>query len=528
MFHTEVVLAGRFQLEDRIAVGGMGEVWRAVDLTVGLPVAVKLLSTEYARAPEALARFRAEARHASSVSHPGIAQVYYYDDGNPPVPPCLVMELVEGPSLAWVLAAGPLAPARTMDVIGQAAAALDAAHEAGLLHRDIKPPNLLLDQGGRVKVIDFGIAHAAGSAPLTRTGTLVGTADYLAPERAAGAAASPASDLYSLGVVAYECLTGSPPFSGSPLEIAAAHRNRPMPPLPPDVPSGVAALVTKLTAKDPRGRPSSADQVSWWAFQLRDSLLEGQGIRPRSWPAGPVHPDDTGPGYQPGTSLAHLADNGYPILPGPLGPPTLEGDGYPIPPGPLGPPTLEGDGYPIPLGPPTLAGAGPGALVGVGPVLPVGRRMSGPRPAPRPRPYQRGGRYGGYRAWPRWKMALAVAATVAVGLIAALAMSVFRSAPPQKSATPGGGSTPHVAALSVRVHAGALVGRPAGSVVRQLRRLGLRPRLVRTVTSRQAAGHVVSVQPSGQVPIGSTVIVTAAVRPAPQGTGGSGGGGGDN
>jgi eukaryotic-like serine/threonine-protein kinase len=515
MFHTEVVLAGRFQLEDRIAVGGMGEVWRAVDLIVGLPVAVKLLSAEYARAPEALARFRAEARHASSVSHPGIAQVYYYHDGNPPVPPCLVMELVEGPSLARVLAAGPLAPARTMDVIGQAAAALDAAHEAGLLHRDIKPPNLLLDQGGRVKVIDFGIAHAVGSAPLTRTGTLVGTADYLAPERAAGAAASPASDLYSLGVVAYECLTGSPPFSGSPLEIAAAHRNRPLPPLPRDVPAGVAALVTKLTAKDPRARPSSADQVSWWAFQLRDSMLEGQGIQPRSWPAGPVHPEDAWPGYQPGTSLADQADNGYPAAPGPLGPPTLAGNEYPIPPGPLRPPSL--------------AGAGAGSLVGVGPVLPVGRRLSGPRPAPRPRPYQRGGRYGGYRARPRWKMVLAVAAAVAVGLIAALAMSVFRSAPPQKSATPAG-STPHAAARSVQVHAGALVGRTAGSVVRQLRRLGLRPRLERTVTSQQAAGRVVSVRPGGLVPIGSTVTVTAAVNPAPSppgSGGGRGGGGGD-
>ena len=127
------------------------------------------------------------------MSHPGIAQIYHYDDGDPPVPPCLVMELVEGPSLARVLADGPLAPAQTMDVIGQAAAALDAAHEAGLLHRDIKPSNLLLGQGGQVKIIDFGIAYSAGPAPLTRTGAVVGTPAYLAPERAAGASATPAS-----------------------------------------------------------------------------------------------------------------------------------------------------------------------------------------------------------------------------------------------------------------------------------------------------------------------------------------------
>ena len=115
---------------------------------------------------------------------------------------------------------------------------------------------------------------------------------------------------------------GSPPFTGAPLDIAAAPRHRPLPPLPRDVPAGVATLVTKLTAKDPRARPSSADQVSWWAFQLRDTLLDGPGAQPRSWPAGPVHRDDTGPGYQSGTSLAYLADDGYPTPVGPMEPST--------------------------------------------------------------------------------------------------------------------------------------------------------------------------------------------------------------
>ena len=269
MFHTEADLAGRFRLESRIAAGGVGEVWQAVDLVVDLPVAVKMLRAGYAWQPETLARFRAEAQHAGSVSHPGIAQIYHYDDGDPPVPPYLVMELVRGPSLARVLARGPLAPARAMDVIGQVAAALDAAHQAGLVHRDVKPSNLLVGPGGQMKIIDFGIAHAAGSAPLTRTGALVGTPDYLAPELAAGASATPASDLYSLGVVAYECLVGLPPFSGQALEVAVAHRDRPLPPLPANVPMGVAALVNRLTAKDPRARPAGPRGSSSGGFGPR-------------------------------------------------------------------------------------------------------------------------------------------------------------------------------------------------------------------------------------------------------------------
>ena len=145
------------------------------------------------------------ARMALAKSHPGIAQVYDYGEADPPF---LVLELVDGPSLAGLLADGPLDPARVMDVVAQAAG-LDAAHRAGLVHGDIKPANLLAGRDGLVKITDFGIAHAAWSAPLTRTGTLIGTPAYLAPERVAGAAATPAGDLYSLGVVAYECLTGA-------------------------------------------------------------------------------------------------------------------------------------------------------------------------------------------------------------------------------------------------------------------------------------------------------------------------------
>src|SRR6266536_2494155 len=252
------MLAGRYRLERQIAAGAVGQVWRATDLVLARPVAVKLLRAEYAQHPETLARFRAEAQLAGSLSHPGIARVYDYGDAAWPGSPYLVMELVDGPSLATVLAGGPLDTAQVMDVVAQAAAGLGAAHAAGLVHRDIKPANLLLGPGGQVKITDFGIAHAAGSAPLTQAGTLVGTPAYLAPERAAGAPATPASDLYSLGVVAYECLAGAVPFSGPALEVAAAHRYRPLPPLPAGVPPGAAALVAELTAKDPAARPASA------------------------------------------------------------------------------------------------------------------------------------------------------------------------------------------------------------------------------------------------------------------------------
>jgi eukaryotic-like serine/threonine-protein kinase len=273
--HTSLVLAGRYRLDGRIAAGGVGEVWRAADLVLGRPVAVKLLRPGFAQHPETLARFEAEARHAASVVHPGIAQVYDYGEAGTAESPYLVLELVDGPSLAGVLAAGPLDPGRTMDVLGQAADGLAAAHAAGLVHRDIKPANLLVGPGGQVKITDFGIAYAAGSAPITRTGMLVGTPAYLAPERAAGSPATPASDLYSLGIVGYECLTGRAPFSGIPLEVAAAHQHRALPPLPPDVPARVAGLIGQLTAKDPRARPGSAGEVARRAGQLRDALAGG-------------------------------------------------------------------------------------------------------------------------------------------------------------------------------------------------------------------------------------------------------------
>jgi eukaryotic-like serine/threonine-protein kinase len=262
------LLAGRYRLEELVAVGGAGTVWRAMDLVLERMVAVKLPRPEVTDSPLAAASFLAEARSASRLSHPAIAQVYDYGGAGPPDIPFLVMELVDGPSLSEVLVAGPLGPDRTMDLVAQVAAGLHAAHSGGVVHRDIKPANLLTSRHGQVKITDFGIASAIGSAPVPAAGNVIGTPAYLAPERAAGESATPASDLYSLGVVAYECLTGTRPFSGPASEVSAAHLQQPFPPLPASMPADVALLVAELTARDPSRRPRSAREVATRAATL--------------------------------------------------------------------------------------------------------------------------------------------------------------------------------------------------------------------------------------------------------------------
>ena len=289
MVHTATLLAGRYVLDEPIGAGGYCEVWRATDAVLTRQVAVKLLHAGYASHGEALARFKAEARHAGALSHENIARVYDYGepaDGQS----YLVMELVDGPSLADVLARGPLGARPTMDTVAQVAAGLQAAHTAGLIHRDIKPANILFTSGGSVRITDFGIAHAVGSTPVTSTGMVMGTPGYIAPERVSGAQAGTASDLYALGIVAYECLAGSQPFAGGALDVAIAHRDRPLPPLPVSVPAEVAAFVMTLTAKDPACRPASAGEAADQAGRLRDDLLSpGYSARavPSVVPGGP-------------------------------------------------------------------------------------------------------------------------------------------------------------------------------------------------------------------------------------------------
>ena len=208
---TDYLLAGRYRLTGRIAAGGMGEVWRGEDELLNRPVAVKLLPTGRAGDEAFLARFRAEARYAASLSHPGIARVYDYGESAEFGGAYLIMELVNGEPLSAILARAGGFPDATLDIIGQAARALDTAHQADIVHRDIKPGNLLVAAGGTTKITDFGIAtavRAAQASHLTETGMVMGTAMYVSPEQATGAPVTASSDIYSLGVVAYECLAG--------------------------------------------------------------------------------------------------------------------------------------------------------------------------------------------------------------------------------------------------------------------------------------------------------------------------------
>jgi eukaryotic-like serine/threonine-protein kinase len=260
-------LAGRYRLCRWLADGGMGQVWQAVDELLARPVAVKLLHDQYAEDPEFVGRLRAEARHAASVSHPGITRVFDYgetrtSDGAAPTA-FLVMELVEGEPLSALLAhEGRLGLGPSLDIVGQAAVALGAAHRAGLVHRDVKPGNLLVRADGVVKVTDFGVASPTGEEARDHGDAMLGTAGYLSPEQAAGRPVTPASDVYALGVVAYECLAGRPPFTGDhPLAVALAHLMKAPPPLPDDVPLAVGTLVGQAMAKEQRRRPTDA-----WAF----------------------------------------------------------------------------------------------------------------------------------------------------------------------------------------------------------------------------------------------------------------------
>ncbi|MDQ0680755.1 hypothetical protein QFZ30_004137 [Arthrobacter pascens] len=271
---TGITLGGRFQLTTRIAIGGMGEVWKAKDLILGRIVAIKVLKEEYTGDPGFLQRFRAEARHTALLNHVGIANVFDY--GEEEGSAYLVMELVPGQPLSSIIEHEQvLSPDRTLSMIAQTARALSVAHAQGLVHRDIKPGNLLIMPDGRVKVTDFGIARLADQVPLTQTGQVMGTAQYLAPEQATGQTATGSSDIYSLGVIGYECLTGRRPFSGeSQIAIALAQVNDAPPPLPDTLAKPVRALLMSMLSKDPKNRPANAIKLSEAAEAIRHGDID--------------------------------------------------------------------------------------------------------------------------------------------------------------------------------------------------------------------------------------------------------------
>jgi serine/threonine-protein kinase len=306
------LVAGRYRIDSMIAAGGMGEVWRATDEVLGRVVSVKFLHPQFAADESFLERMLREARAASAINHPGVVAVYDFgridpEDGVPTS--YIVMEHVDGPSLSQLLAQGPIGLDESLLILEQTAAALHAAHKAGVVHRDVKPGNIIMTANGNVKLTDFGIARSQDTSTITDSGSITGTATYLSPEQASGEKATETSDLYSLGVVIYSCLSGKVPFDrDGPVAIALAHLKDPPPPLPDEVPGAVSDLVMSMLEKRPDDRPVDADAVRAQAALLR-----------KSSPAEPVPPVATGP-----THLADAAASPAVSDPTEVGPPVPE------------------------------------------------------------------------------------------------------------------------------------------------------------------------------------------------------------
>ncbi|HSO63880.1 MAG TPA: serine/threonine-protein kinase [Ornithinibacter sp.] len=276
-FHEDFVLGDRYTLVSRIASGGMGDVWAATDTVLERQVAVKILRPSLDDEEVFARRFRNEALHTANLAHFNIATVFDYgEEGSLAY---LVMELVPGEPLSdLVKREGALAPDQVRAIMAQAALALGAAHEAGVVHRDVKPSNILLMPDGTVKLTDFGIARAIDGSGHTQTGEVLGTPHYLSPEQALGEAATGASDLYALGVVAHEMLTGRRPFDkGTPVATALAQVNDPPPPLPPHVPGRLRALIEQCLQKKTADRPANARELGERLGMAEEDLPDPSG-----------------------------------------------------------------------------------------------------------------------------------------------------------------------------------------------------------------------------------------------------------
>jgi eukaryotic-like serine/threonine-protein kinase len=290
---VDTIARGRYRIEDTLGHGGMAVVYVAEDAELGRPVAVKVLAEQFAADDEFRRRFVREARLAARLSHPNV--VHVYDAGEEDGRPFIVMELVPGETVADLLARRHRLPAQeAAALMRQAALGLQHAHEAGLVHRDVKPQNLLLREDGVIKIADFGIARAAESTRLTQFGTVLGTAAYLAPEQALGGEAGPEADIYSLGAVLYELLTGRPPHEFASLADLAEHHRAgaivPVRDLEPSVPSSLEALVMRCLAREARFRPQSAGEVAAALEAKKDRgvtaatmRLPRRMSRPKTW-----------------------------------------------------------------------------------------------------------------------------------------------------------------------------------------------------------------------------------------------------
>jgi eukaryotic-like serine/threonine-protein kinase len=284
------IIDGRYVLGESLGSGGMGEVYLAHDGVLERDVALKVLRSQYAGDEEFAERFRREARSAASLSHPNIVQVYdrgETEDGTS----YIAMEYVPGGTLKEQIGRrGPFGDRETAAVGAQIADALGAAHERGMIHRDIKPQNVLVTALGNLKVTDFGIARAASAVTSSASGAIFGTAGYISPEQAMGEPVGPASDLYSLGVVLYEMLTGELPFTAdNSIAVCMKHVNEPPRPpklLNPNIPEGMNALVLMLLAKHPTDRYGSAMELMTDLERVRDGLPPTRALQATTQPLG--------------------------------------------------------------------------------------------------------------------------------------------------------------------------------------------------------------------------------------------------
>src|SRR5438876_8876768 len=268
------VLAGRYRVVRKLGTGGMANVYLAEDLELGRRVALKMLDDRHAQDEQFVERFRREAKNAAGLSHPNIVSIY--DRGQAEGTYYIAMEYLEGRTLKELLVArGPTPLAVAIDYARQILAAIGFAHRNGIVHRDIKPHNVVVDADGRLKVTDFGIARS-GASQMTEVGSIIGTAQYLSPEQARGAPVDQRSDVYSVGIVLYEMLTGKVPFTGdTPLEIAMKHLSEvPSPPseLRPDVPDDLDLVVLRALAKDPEDRYQTAEEMNADLARIQQGL----------------------------------------------------------------------------------------------------------------------------------------------------------------------------------------------------------------------------------------------------------------
>ncbi|MGW0181753.1 serine/threonine-protein kinase [Nocardia sp. NPDC003345] len=314
MLTNGAMIADRYRLQRLIATGGMGQVWEALDTRLDRRVAVKVLKSEFSADPTFRHRFRTEARTTAQLNHSGIAGIYDYGETYDPQggeTAYLVMELVQGEPLNNVLnRLGRLSVVQGLDLLEQTGRALQVAHQAGVVHRDVKPGNILVTPTGQVKITDFGIAKAVDASPVTKTGMVMGTAQYIAPEQAVGEDATAASDVYSLGVVGYEALAGTRPFTGDgALTVAMKHVREVPPPMPGDLPPNVRELVEITLAKDPAQRYTDGGEFADAVAAVRSgrrppppSNLAAAG--PTSVIAAPQ------PGYDEGATMRYATPPG--------------------------------------------------------------------------------------------------------------------------------------------------------------------------------------------------------------------------